>query len=169
MCESVGVCSVSYLHREIILKIGTIFGLARFTFYATAVLPLFLNDSLLKCFCYRGVGEVLLWSGETEILKGFVSPSAAVPMGPGTSKTAQGLQLLLYRSSSSFQDGLQKFLVFFFFFLSSSNTFILHKKINPLLCIVFSDITGEMVEAPGFWKIQVEIQKEYVFFAGQKQ
>lgn len=34
-----------------------------------------------------------------------------------------------------------------FFPQSSSNTFILHKKINPLLCIVFSDITGEMVEA----------------------
>lgn len=59
------VCLVCYLHREIILKISTIFGLAGFIFIASLSLPLFLKFFLLKRFCYTGVDEVISWvSGE---------------------------------------------------------------------------------------------------------
>lgn len=73
VCMYVCVCLVCHLHTEIILKIGTIFGLAGFIFIASLSLPLFLKFFLLKCFCYTGVDEVISWvSGDGKILKVFV-------------------------------------------------------------------------------------------------
>ena len=67
MCVCVCVCDQFVTtHREIILKIGTVFGLAGFIFYVTTFLAFVFECFLLKCFCCRGVDEVILqWPGET--------------------------------------------------------------------------------------------------------
>lgn len=103
-------------------------------------------------------------------MKGFLSnsPSSVTALiYPGTSHTAQGLETCLTQASLPFKKDYRSFLSSFKGLLAHLSCTHTHKIL--FLCIIFSDITGEMVEPPSelsdsFWKIPMEILNEFFFF-----